>query len=80
MLRRRLKRILLKNASTRYLMSLRPGAIHSGWTELYGIEISYDELKEELATRPHIPSKPESKILRRKAAYLAQSSKERRRR
>jgi len=61
------KQIILKRSSTQYLLALKVRANRNGGeaVECGGIVISVEELKKELALRPHIPNKAESPSGRR---------------
>lgn len=74
---------LLRTLHTKQLLNLKNDCYGDllGWGYVYDgdIMITYEELKQVLSERPHIPRKPEAKGLRRKSAKskkrLHQSSK-----
>lgn len=62
----------LKSYSTRYLLSLLDFCRKNGPQRFFptGNLLTFEELKKELKTRPHVPNKQESKAARKQRKRL----------
>lgn len=58
----------LKGMKTKELLSLLKTARACGGSYIDCIEITIEQIKNELATREHVPNKIEAKIIRQKRA------------
>lgn len=72
------KKFLLSKAHTKQLLDMLTRTRKFGFVNHGGIHISENEIKEELAKRPHVLNAAESKIKRQKLASEAQASREKR--